>query len=87
MSDVILGDRQQASGAHLDFTREAGQFKGELELGVGGPLSGSVQTAAPAGQTSGVWKEKKWVQVSVSVSMRTGSGGAEPMLGGLYKHM
>lgn len=37
-------------------------------------------------QTSGVWKEKKCVQVSAFESMRTGSGGAEPMLGGLYKH-
>jgi len=35
MSNVTLGDRQRAFGAHLDFTREAGQFKGELELGVG----------------------------------------------------
>lgn len=26
--------RQQAYGAHLDYTREDGQFKGELELGV-----------------------------------------------------
>lgn len=37
-------------------------------------------------QTSGVWKEKKCVQVSAFESMRTGSGGAKPMFGGLYKH-
>ena len=36
--------------------------------------------------TSGVWNEKKCVQVSALESMRTGSGGAEPMLGGLYEH-
>lgn len=34
-------------------------------------------------QTRGVWKEKKCVQVSEFESMRTGSGGAESMLGGL----
>lgn len=37
-------------------------------------------------QTRCVWTEKKCVQVLSSVSMRTGSEGAEPMSGGLYKH-
>lgn len=30
----VLADRKQAYGAHLDFTSEGRQVKGELELGV-----------------------------------------------------
>lgn len=37
-------------------------------------------------QTRCVWKEKKCVQVSALEPVRTGSGGDEPMLGGLQKH-
>ena len=33
----------------------------------------------------GVWTEKKCVQVSEFESMRTGSGGAESMVGGLRR--
>lgn len=44
------------------------------------------KTLTGCSQTSGVWKEKKCVQVSEFEWMRTGSGGAELMLGGLYKH-
>lgn len=43
----------------------------------------SRRTLTGCSQTRGVWKENRCVQVSALESMRTGSGGAEPMLDGL----
>lgn len=41
------------------------------------------QITTVCSQTSGVWKEKKCVQVSRLESMSTGSGGDKLVLGGL----
>lgn len=64
--------------------KQAGRTESHCTLTYGTDRHTNILTGCS--QTRGVWKEKKCVQVSASESMRTGSGGPEPMLGGLYKH-